>query len=279
MSRNSGAEELYVDVLAQAHVVGEIPTQVIRILIENDVVGIPKPVGAVCIVVWSDGKVVAAKPEALRTAARQTPAMLRPKSTREMSVSPRAVDLVVGIVAAAIVTDPLAIGVHVRRVGMAFLVAEVSAVLLRWMLFGSALFLRTLLRAPLILRMRLWRTLFLATLRWVRHGRRLGSALWNMLGRPALRRRRMFIMLCDRGERKQNTNRKKREYDFHWFQPSTVRVSEVFEEWMIARLETVGRDVPLDQAAVSNCLVILQYNSMASSSCFFSTYSPSVWAT
>jgi hypothetical protein len=154
----------------------------------------------------------------------------------------------------------------------------VSAVLLRWMLFGGTLFLRTLLRSALLLGVRLWCTLFLATLGWVRRWRRLRAALGNMLGSPTLRRG-MFLMLRDGRERRQNANRKKSEYDFHLFQPSTIRVSEVFEEWMIARWQTVGRDVPLDQVVASNCLVILQYNSMASSSCFFSTYSPSVCAT
>jgi len=223
-----------VNVLAQAHVVSEIPTQVIWILVENDVVGIPKPVGAVCIVVRSDRKVIAAKPEALRPAACQTPAMLRPETTGEMPVSPRAIDMVVRIIAARVVAYPLAVRMHVRRIGMALLVAEVSAILLLWMLFGSALFLRTLLRSALLLRMRLRRPLFLATLRWVRHGRRLRTALRNMLGRSALGRR-MFIMLRDGRQSKQNANRKKSKYDFHSIQPSTIRVSEVFEEWMSAR--------------------------------------------
>jgi hypothetical protein len=40
-----------------------------------------------------------------------------------------------------------------------------------------------------------------------------------MLGRPTLRRRGMFLMLCDGRERKQNANRKKSEYDFHAFNP------------------------------------------------------------
>jgi hypothetical protein len=56
-----------------------------------------------------------------------------------------------------------------------------------------------------------------------------------VLSRPALRRRRMFFMLRNGRKRKQNANHKKSEYDFHPFQPSTIRVSEVFEEWMIAR--------------------------------------------
>jgi hypothetical protein len=205
--------------------------------------------------------------------------MLRSEAARKVPVSPRTIEAVVRVIAATVMTDPLAIGVHVRRVRMTFLIAEVSAVLLRWMLFGSALFLRTLLRSALFLGMRLWRTLFLATLRWVRRWRRLRSALGNMLGRPALRWRGMFVMLRDGRERRQDANRKKSEYDFHPFQPSTIRVSEVFEEWMIARWQTVGRDVSLDQVVASNCLVILQYNSMASSSCFFSTYSASVCAT
>jgi hypothetical protein len=121
---------------------------------------------------------------------------------------------------------------------MALLVAEVSTVLLRWMLFGSALFLRPLLRTTLLLRVRLRRTLFLATLRWVRHGRRLRTALRNMLGRSALGRR-MFIMLRDGRQCKQNANRKKSKYDFHPIQPSTILVSEVLRR--------------MDDCEIANC--------------------------
>jgi hypothetical protein len=102
------------------------------------------------------------------------------------------------------------------------------------MLFGSALLLRMLLGGVLLLGMSLGRSLFLRMLRRVRCPRRFRPALGNVLGSPALRRRRMFIMLRDGRKRKQNANRKKSEDDFHSFQPSTIRVSEVFEEWMFA---------------------------------------------
>jgi hypothetical protein len=103
------------------------------------------------------------------------------------------------------------------------------------MLFGSALFLRTLFRGVLLLWMSLRGVLFLRMLCRVRCPRGFRPALGNVLGRPALRRRRMFVMLRDGRKRKQNANRNKSKYDFHPFQPSTIRVSEVFEEWMIAR--------------------------------------------
>jgi hypothetical protein len=77
------------------------------------------------------------------------------------------------------------------------------------MLLGTALFLR----APLV---RMWR------------GRRFRPSVGNMHPSAALRRPLMFIMLRQCRQREQNRNRKKSENVFHHFQPSTIRVSEVF---------------------------------------------------
>jgi len=65
--------------------------------------------------------------------------------------------------------------------------------------------------------MSLGRALFLRTLCGVR--RRFRTALRNVLGGPALRRRRMFIMLRDGREQKQNANCKESENVLHSFNP------------------------------------------------------------
>jgi hypothetical protein len=54
------------------------------------------------------------------------------EATGEVAVLPGMVEVVVNIVMAGVVADPFAVGVNVRRVGMACLVVEVRS-LGRWM--------------------------------------------------------------------------------------------------------------------------------------------------
>src|SRR5262252_10427244 len=106
-----------------------------------------------------------------------------------MSMSPWMVNAIMHIIATRIVPDPLTIRVHVRRVGMAWLITKMSAVLRTGMLFW-----RTRLGAAL----RLWRTLFLRAFCLMRHGCRFWAALRYVHAGAALRRRsRMLLMLCD----------------------------------------------------------------------------------
>jgi hypothetical protein len=58
------SEILDVNISAEADVVGEIPAWIVRVGIENDVVGIPEPAVAEGNVRGSDAEVVTAEPEA-----------------------------------------------------------------------------------------------------------------------------------------------------------------------------------------------------------------------
>jgi hypothetical protein len=53
-----------VNIGTEADVIGEIPTRIVRIGVENDVVGIPEPAVAEGNVSGSDAEVVTAEPEA-----------------------------------------------------------------------------------------------------------------------------------------------------------------------------------------------------------------------
>jgi hypothetical protein len=267
-----------VNIFARTDVVGDIPAQMVRIFVEHDVIGVPEPVAAVGNVIRSYGEVISAEEEALRVSSSQPPAMLRSEASCEVPMLPGMIQVIVHIIATGSVSNPFAVGMDVRGIGMAFLVAVVSSILGRGVLFGSMLLLRTTFRCALFLRMLLG-TLFLRTplvRMWRR--RRFRTSVGNMhpaaLGRPL-----MFIVLRQRRQRANNTNRKKSKNVLHHFQPSTIRVSECSEDLDGLRVPMVGKDVAVDQRVDRSWVVILQYNSMASFSCRFSTYSASVCAT
>jgi len=104
------------------HVIGQVPAGVVRILVENDVVGAPQPSIAKWVIVGRDAEVETAKPKPRRTASAQVPYMLGPKAAVEMSMLPRMVEMVVWVVRPGVMTDPLAASIDVGRVGVSRLV-------------------------------------------------------------------------------------------------------------------------------------------------------------
>ena len=116
------AEILDVDVGAKPHVVGEVPAIVIRIFVDHDLIGSPVPAIAEGKVNGSDGEVETAEPEALSIAASNAPHMAFAESAGEVTVLPRMFEVIVRIIAARIVANPLVVGVNVRSVGMAIFV-------------------------------------------------------------------------------------------------------------------------------------------------------------
>jgi hypothetical protein len=91
---------------------------VIGIFIDHDLIGIPQPVAAKTDVIRRNAEVESAKPKSPRPAARQVPHVASAETAREVPVLPRMVKMVVRIVAAGIVPDPLAVGVNVWRIRM-----------------------------------------------------------------------------------------------------------------------------------------------------------------
>ncbi len=207
-----------MNVFARTDVVGEIPAQMVRIFVEHDVVRVPEPVATIGNVIRGYGEVISAEEEALRVASSEPPAMLRPEAARKVPMLPGMIQVIVHIIATGSVSDPFPVGVDVRGIGMAFLIAVVSAVLCGGVLFGSMLFLRTVFRCALVLGMLLGTTLFLrAPLVRMWRGRRFRPSVGNMHASAALRRPLMFIMLRQRRQRANDTNRKKSNNVLHHF--------------------------------------------------------------
>ena len=118
------AEVLDVAVGAEADVVGEVEAVVVRVFVDYDLVSAPVPVVAEAIVGGENVEVEAAEPEAFAIAAFDAPDVAAAETACEAAVIPGMIDMVVDVSATGVVTDPLAVGVDVRRVGVAFPVVE-----------------------------------------------------------------------------------------------------------------------------------------------------------
>ena len=96
-----------MNVSAKAHVVSQVPTIVIGIVVEDDLVGIPEPIVAIAVVVRGHAEVGAIEPEARGRASRQAPHMTRTEAAREVSVYPGVIEVVVRVAASGIVSYPV----------------------------------------------------------------------------------------------------------------------------------------------------------------------------
>ena len=118
-----------MDVGSQPDIVGEVPAVVVGIFVDDNVIAVPEPIPAEPDVVGCDAEVETAEPEAAGTASSEMPDVAAAETAGEVTVLPGVIDMVVRIVAASVVTDPLAVGVDMRSVGMAGLVGEVRGCL------------------------------------------------------------------------------------------------------------------------------------------------------
>jgi len=117
-------EILDVDVGAEPYVIRKIPTVVIRILIDHDLIGIPKPVTAEAEIVWGDVKKEAAEPEAARASPTNPPDVTATQASGKPSVCPWMIHMIVDVIASRVVADPLIVlDVNVGSTGMAGLLA------------------------------------------------------------------------------------------------------------------------------------------------------------
>jgi len=115
-----------VNVNPQPHVIGEVPAEVIWILINHDLVRIPEPVIAKAVVVWGNAKVEAAKPETLPVPSYKPKDMAGTEPAREAPMLPRMIEMVVRIITAGVMPDPLIARIDVRGVRVAGLVAIIA---------------------------------------------------------------------------------------------------------------------------------------------------------
>src|SRR5579863_1355689 len=116
---------LNMDICPQPDVVGQIPPDVVRVIVDHDVIAIPEPVIAIVVVIRRDREKETAETEPRRTAAAQPPNVSRANWACEMAVLPGMVEMIVRIVASGVVANPLVIlRVNVRSLRMALLIIE-----------------------------------------------------------------------------------------------------------------------------------------------------------
>jgi hypothetical protein len=115
-----------VNVNPQPHVIGEVPAEVVWIVINHDLVRIPEPVITKAVLVWGNAKVEAAKPEALPVPSYKPKDMAGTEPSREVPVLPRMIEMVVRIITAGVMPDPLIVRIDVRGVRVPGLVAIIA---------------------------------------------------------------------------------------------------------------------------------------------------------
>jgi hypothetical protein len=118
------AEIGHVDVGAEPHVIGQVPSVVVGVFVDDDLIRIPEPAVAETNVIRRYAEVKAAEPETRRASTDEMPGVTAAKATGKAAVLPRMIEVVVGIVAAGVVTYPLIVRVNVRSVRMPGLVAK-----------------------------------------------------------------------------------------------------------------------------------------------------------
>ncbi len=91
---------------AKAHVIGEIPSDVIRIRIEHDIVTVPEPVITIGVVEEADGKDEAADEEPPAIAALHPPHMFWAQGTGKVTVFPWMLETVMRIVPPRVMSNP-----------------------------------------------------------------------------------------------------------------------------------------------------------------------------
>ena len=138
-----------MNVGAEPDVVGQIPADVVRVVVDHDLIAIPEPVAAIFDVVRRDTEVKSTEPEARWASAFNVPNMRPAETAGEVPVLPRTIETIMRIVAAGLVPDPFAVGVNMGDIGMAGLVGESAAGLSRRF---AAWLRRTLLRRALFRR-------------------------------------------------------------------------------------------------------------------------------
>jgi hypothetical protein len=113
-----------MNVISQPYVVGEIPANVVIVLINYDLVGIPQPAVSEAEIVWGNAEEEAVKPEALRASSYKPEYMATAKAARKVPMLPGMTEMVVGIIPARVMPDPVAVGVNVRGIWVSSVIIE-----------------------------------------------------------------------------------------------------------------------------------------------------------
>lgn len=107
-----------MNVGAQPDVERQVPADVVRVVVNHDLVTVPHPVVAEAVVIGGNAEIETAEPEAVARSAGQMPNVAAANSSGKVPVLPRVIDVVVGVSRAGLVPDPFAVGVNVWSIGV-----------------------------------------------------------------------------------------------------------------------------------------------------------------
>lgn len=112
-----------VSVRAESRVIGQIPPNMVRILVDHELIASPVPIRHDVVIEGGDVPIVIAEPESFPVPSGEVEYMLRAEAAAETSVCPRLCEVIMRIVGATIMAYPSIVpGIDVRNVRMALLV-------------------------------------------------------------------------------------------------------------------------------------------------------------
>ena len=193
-----------MDVGPQAHVVGQVPAVVVRVIINHDLVTVPQPVIAEVVVGRCNAEVETVEPKAVWAAPAESKPVATADAASEASVFPWAIQMEAPVIASGIMPYPLVIGMDVRRLRMPGTVVKVSHFRAAFLSRGS-LSARMLLhvRSSLYARSRLDLRLISSRRRPVRRNmpaaKAAVTAVLFSLGHASHRKSKKYSEYSDRG--------------------------------------------------------------------------------
>src|SRR5579863_7571193 len=125
----TSAQVHHVDIGAEAGVIRQVPAGMIRVFVNDDVVGIPEPAVHKANVIRGNAPIPIPETEAVRVAAGQVPMVRGAEAAFKPPMFPWIVQVIVRIVTPGVVADPALAVVDMRGIGMAGVVAVVGVFL------------------------------------------------------------------------------------------------------------------------------------------------------
>lgn len=140
----SSAEEVYVNVSSQPHVVGQVPAHVVRVFVDHHAVAVPQPAVTIAVIIGSHRKVESVEPEAIPGAARQYPDVAAAESAVEVPMLPGMIKVVMDVEPARVMTHPVIAWMNMGRVRMAIVIHEMA--ILHYLVVLPVVFARAMRR-------------------------------------------------------------------------------------------------------------------------------------
>jgi hypothetical protein len=110
------AQVLHVCVGAETGVVRQVPADVVRVIVDGDLIAVPEPVVDEAVVVRRYAEIESVEPKTISVAAFEPELVSASNSSRVATVFKGVIEVIVGIIAARIMSNPMVVIVYVRNV-------------------------------------------------------------------------------------------------------------------------------------------------------------------